>query len=547
MERRSIWFFGSQAEAEAVPRWYKPAEPARPPRSSGRSDNPDLQGVGGEDCSTPGQALSSPLGKGAPAVQPEDEDHGSCIGGEVCPTPGQAWSGLSGSGALSVQPGNEDDGLDARWLRYLPEYARLVAEAPFEQSAPSEKKGYQQQQVTAVAEETAPRAAERPAAPESVSGTGGPARMRWTARRRQQRLEQENRSGKATDSGEVSVALSNAAEHAGPSEVPHGRANEGLDSTFIQLPCDEGDSLPTSDLEKSEGVCVAHEVACGPSGPAGLASQTHSSGLADQQSAKGGAAGADEKARGPDTMVVSCSSQAPKTERNPWGVPESGRLCVRLPALDIVDDQAFFSAAGATRMVIALRKADSMVVKLAWCPEANRREAEFARTGASAVCNVFAEGSAELNVGDDHFQAHYLVVEKAQQMDLERFEFGKLAFFQLAIAMVCQVSLEKYRPRDLCARNWGQRRNGQLVMLDAGRFEPVSTIQFPGAKWIRSFWSWAVHELGSEKASELKGMILACGNDAQAILSACARQLRGSGALKNLPTFSSKSWEPAAR
>ena len=56
-------------------------------------------------------------------------------------------------------------------------------------------------------------------------------------------------------------------------------------------------------------------------------------------------------------------------------------------------------------------------------------------------------------------------------MDLERFEFGKVAFFQLAIAMICQVSLEKYRPRDLGSRNWGQRQNGQLVMLDAGRFD----------------------------------------------------------------------------
>lgn len=419
-----------------------------------------------------------------------------CVGGEVCSTPGQA---SSGRGALSVQPENEDDGLGAGWLRYLPKYARLVAEAPFEQSAPSEKKGYQQQQVEVVAEETVPRAEERPAPPESVSGTGGPARTRWTARRRQQRLEQENRS-MATDSGAVSVAISNAAELAGPSEVPHGRANEGLDSTFIHLPRDEVDSLPASDIEKSEGVCVAQEVARSLSGPACLASHTHSSGSADQQSAKGGAAGANEKARNPDTMVVSCSSQAPKTERNPWGVPDPGRLCVRLPALDIVDDRAFLLAAGATRMVIALRKADSMVVKLAWYPEANKREAEFARTGASAVCNVFAEGSAELNVSGEHFQAHYLVVEKAQQMDLERFEFGKLAFFQLAIAMVCQVFLEKHRPRDLCARNWGQRGNGQLVMLDAGRFEPVSTIQFPGAKWIRSFWSWAVYELGSEKA-----------------------------------------------
>ena len=50
-------------------------------------------------------------------------------------------------------------------------------------------------------------------------------------------------------------------------------------------------------------------------------------------------------------------------------------------------------------------------------------------------------------------------------MELERFEFGKLVFFQLAIAMICQVSLEKYRPRDLGSRNWGQRQNGQLVML----------------------------------------------------------------------------------
>ena len=131
--------------------------------------------------------------------------------------------------------------------------ARLVAEAPFEQSAPSEKKGYQQQQVTVVAEETAPRAEERPAAPESVSGTGGPARTRWTARRRQQRLEQENRSGMATDSGAVSVAISNAAEHAGPSEVPHGRANEGLDSTFIQLPRDEGDRLPWHRIRTAQG------------------------------------------------------------------------------------------------------------------------------------------------------------------------------------------------------------------------------------------------------------------------------------------------------
>ena len=66
-------------------------------------------------------------------------------------------------------------------------------------------------------------------------------------------------------------------------------------------------------------------------------------------------AGAVQPARGPDTLVVFCASQVAKTGRNPWGIPESGCHCVRLLALDIIDDGAVFLASGGTRMVMALR------------------------------------------------------------------------------------------------------------------------------------------------------------------------------------------------
>ena len=103
-------------------------------------------------------------------------------------------------------------------------------------------------------------------------------------------------------------------------------------------------------------------------------------------------AGAVQPARGPDTLVVFCASQVAKTERNPWGSPESGCHCVRLPALDIIDDGEQFSW---------LRGGLGWL----WPQEANQREAEFAKTGASAVCNIFATGPAELNVGGEFFGA----------------------------------------------------------------------------------------------------------------------------------------------